>query len=115
MNQETPLQKYLTGHDTTVLEKRLELVPDLGFNYEIHSDESLSFVKSPSLQSIKSITSTRTGRITQYYINIFQTSHGYIAFVGETDPSRNSSPITRIYDANNYNTLIKEIYYLVYK
>lgn len=115
MNYETSLEQYLTGHDTSVLEERLGLRPDLGFNYEIHSDESLSFLKSPSLQSIKSITSTKTGCVTEYYINIFKTGNGYIAFIGETDPRYKSKPITRIYDANNYNTLIKEIYYLVYK
>ena len=115
MNYETSLQQYLTGHDTSVLEERLGLKPDLGFNYEIHSDESLSFLKSPSLQSVKSITSTKTDCVTEYYINIFKTGNGYIAFIGETDPRYKSNPITRIYDANNYNTLIKEIYYLVYK
>ena len=115
MNAQTKLQQYLTGHDTRVLEERLELTPDLGFNYKIHSEESLYFLKSPSLQSVKLITETKTEKVTKYYINIFQKNGGYIAFIGETDDPNSSKLQTTVYEADSYNTLIKEIYYLTYK
>ena len=99
MNTQTKLQQYLTGHDTSVLEERLELTPDLGFNYKIHSEESLYFLKTPSLQSVKLITETKTEKVTKYYINIFQKNGGYIAFIGEMHGLESSIIKTNLYES----------------